>query len=407
MDDLLPPHPRPHFGEKELIGFKYFGTLGKLLGRLHEHKQHPNRELHYDQYATVLLLYFFNPVISSLRGLQFATGLEKVQAELGIKRTSLGSFSEASHVFDPQLLQSIFAQLSSQACAADALPRPQGLPEGLQVIIEDGTLLNALPRMVWALWRLDQRAVTAHLQFNLFRAVPVTLELTPGQGSEKQVLEQLLIAGCLYLIDRGYASYALFQKIMDAKSSFVCRVQDNTVYEVVKGNPLTPEAQKAGILEDVQVRLGSLGTRENLSAPVRLIKVQVQVDPKLLFRAHYMQRASANNHRVQQEGGVIVLVTDRFDLPAELIALLYKYRWQIELFFRWFKCVLGCKHLLAESENGIRIQLYVALIASLLVVLWTGRKPTKRTLEIFQHHLNGWATLEEVDKHIAGLKNAR
>jgi len=84
-------------------------------------------------------------------------------------------------------------------------------------------------------------------------------------------------------------------------------------------------------LEDVQVRLGSLGTRENLSAPVRLIKVQVQVDPKLLFRAHYMQRASANNHRVQQEGGVIVLVTDRFDLPAELIALLYKYRWQIEM----------------------------------------------------------------------------
>lgn len=66
--------------------------------------------------------------------------------------------------------------------------------------------------------------------------------------------------------------------------------------------------------------------------------------------------------------------------------------------------MLGCKHLLAESENGIRIQMYAALIASLLVVLWTGRKPTKRTLEMFQFYFQGWASLAEVDTHLASLK---
>ena len=76
-------------------------------------------------------------------------------------------------------------------------------------------------------------------------------------------------------------------------------------------------------------------------------------------------------------------------------------------FFRWFKCVLGCKHLLSQSEHGIRIQLYAALIASLLIVLWTGRKPTKRTLEMLQFHFQGWASASEVDAHIAGLKTAK
>src|SRR3990167_8763311 len=93
------------------------------------------------------------------------------------------------------------------------------------------------------------------------------------------------------------------------------------------------------------------------------------------------------------------------DLPAELIVLMYRYRWQIELFFRWFKCVLGCKHLLAHSENGLTIQVYCALIASLLIRLWTGRKPTKRTFEMICLYFQGWATLEELIEHIEKLNS--
>ena len=73
------------------------------------------------------------------------------------------------------------------------------------------------------------------------------------------------------------------------------------------------------------------------------------------------------------------LLTNKLDLPAELVALGYRYRWTVELFFRWLKCVLGCKQLLTTSENGVALQIYTALIASLLIVLWTGRKLMKRT----------------------------
>ena len=66
--------------------------------------------------------------------------------------------------------------------------------------------------------------------------------------------------------------------------------------------------------------------------------------------------------------------------------------------------MLGCRHLVAESENGVRIQVYAALIASPLIVLWTGRKPAKRTYEILQWYFVGWVSEEELDEHLAELK---
>jgi len=99
----------------------------------------------------------------------------------------------------------------------------------------------------------------------------------------------------------------------------------------------------------------------------------------------------------------LVLITNRLDLDAELISLAYRYRWQIELFFRWMKCVLGCRHLLSTCQNGVEIQVYMALIASLLITMWTGRKPTKRTYEMLCLYFQGWAELDELVAHIESL----
>jgi IS4 transposase len=90
-------------------------------------------------------------------------------------------------------------------------------------------------------------------------------------------------------------------------------------------------------------------------------------------------------------------------LDAELVALGYRFRWAVELFFRWFKCVLGCRHLLSTSRDGVTIQLYVGIIASLLISLWTGKKPTKRTLEMLQFYFAGLASEEELQEHIDKL----
>ena len=75
----------------------------------------------------------------------------------------------------------------------------------------------------------------------------------------------------------------------------------------------------------------------------------------------------------------------------------------MELFFRWLKCILGCRHLLSQSENGVQLQVYMALIASLLLSLWVGRAPTKRTYELLCFYLSGWASTREVLTHIGRL----
>ena len=89
------------------------------------------------------------------------------------------------------------------------------------------------------------------------------------------------------------------------------------------------------------------------------------------------------------------MVSNRLDLSADLIALAYRYRWSVELFFRWLKCVLGCRHLLCESANGVCFQVYIAIIASLLLSLWLGRAPNKAGYEMVCHYLSGWATEAE------------
>jgi hypothetical protein len=115
----MAPLRRPKIRGSDLRGFKYFKILGPLLDRLHDDASQrdraQNRKLHYDQYAALILLYFFNPILTSLRGIQQASALDKVQKLLGCERAALGSLSEASRVFDPQLLRDIIGELADQA----------------------------------------------------------------------------------------------------------------------------------------------------------------------------------------------------------------------------------------------------------------------------------------------------
>jgi IS4 transposase len=101
---------------------------------------------------------------------------------------------------------------------------------------------------------------------------------------------------------------------------------------------------------------------------------------------------------VQTQKEVLRLVTNLgvAELSAGEVALLYKQRWQIELFFRWVKCILGCRHWLAESPTGVAIEIYLALIAALLLQLYTGQAPNRRMMELIQFYLLGVASLEEL-----------
>jgi hypothetical protein len=377
---------RPPVTEHQLQHLKYFRLLQPFLERLHNvgtaRDRAGNRQLFFDQYISLVLLYFFNPILTSLRSLQQASGLDKVQKCLSIRRTSLGSLSEATGVFAAEPLRHIVHELAQRALPLEQGRQAEAL-RGLTAV--DGTVLPALPRMAWALWQDDQhRAAKMHLHFDVLKGVPAEATLTPAASSEPEQLRVTLQPDRLYVIDRGYASYPLFRAILDGHSSFIGRVKDNTAFTVAEERLVTSPAQAAGVVRDVILaRLGTDHHKDYLQRPMRLVVVR----------------------RTKPDGSSeeLWLLTDRLDLAAELVALAYRYRWTVELFFRWFKCVLGCRHLLAQDANGVAIQVYVALIASLLVVVWTGRKPTKRTWEMIQFYLTGWASLEELEQHLATL----
>jgi hypothetical protein len=383
----MAPQRRTPIQERDLQGLKYFRALGPILDRLHldatARDRAGNRQLHFDQYASLLLLYFFNPILTSLRGIQQASQLAKVQKLLGCQRTSLGSLSEASRVFDPHLLRSILGELAEQARPILKGKEVEAL-RGLTAV--DGSLLPALAKMAWALWVDDlHRAAKMHVHFDVFCGVPTEATLTSGNASETAQLRATLQPGRLYVIDRGYAEYQLFQDIVNAGSGFIGRLRDNAVWTVVEERPVSAAAAAAGVRSDRVVWLGGEQSGAVFRQPLRVVEVLT----------------GQTDARGQPE--VLLLVTNRLDLEAELVALGYRYRWAIELFFRWFKCVLGCKHLLSTDRDGLAIQVYVGLIASLLISLWTGKKPTKRTFEMLQFYFGGLATEEELLAHIHGL----
>lgn len=381
---------------ESLQGFKYFGDLRALLERLHtvgtDRDKAGNRELFYDQYVTLLLLYFFNPTLTSLHALQEASDLEKVRKVLGVKRTSIGAMHEASVLFAPAPLREIIQELAAQAAQTQKKGNSKSMSksqtkagralEGLEGLTAvDGTFLHTLPRMLWALWQGDRRAAKMHLHFDVLTGVPCDATIAAGAERETEQLRLTLQPGRLYVVDRGYVNYLLFRHILDAGSSFVARVKDNTAFVVAEERTLTPEAREAGVTRDLIVdRLGTSHHVDPIQRPLRLVIVETtspEGQPYTLW-----------------------LVTDRLDLPSEMVAQAYRYRWSIELFFRWFKCVLGCRHPLAESANGLTIQCYVGLIASLLIVVWTGLRPSKRTWEMLQFYFQGWASLEELERHL-------
>jgi len=388
----------------DLHGFKFLKRMRRMMAALRPCAAHRNRLLHYDEYATMVLLYFFSPAIESLRDLQQASGFDKVKKALGVRRMSLGSMSESVRVFDPRLLQEVFEGLAAQAPERPSDPRLKDLRQVLTVV--DATLLPALPRMTWAVWLGDRgRGAKAHIQFEVLKGAAVHAEVTPGQGSEVGCLKANLEAGRLYVTDRGYRDSELLERILEAGSSFVSRLPDNARYAVLEDKPLSPEAVKAGVRSDRIVGLGCKASREKFDRPVRLVEVHVPETAPRGLRTPVKQVSSKKTYREPAgHAYTLLLVTDRIDLPADVIALIFLHRWKVELFFRLLKSVMGCRHLLSDSFEGVSIQVYSALIATLLLAEYTGVAPRKRAYFIVAMYLQGWVTDEEFLREIERLK---
>jgi hypothetical protein len=393
--------------EEDVQGLKYFSKLWPLFERLHEvgcgRDKAGNRELFMDQYCALVLLFLFNPCLRSLRALQQASELKNVQGKLRCGRASLGSLSEATDVFDPERLREIIGELAAEV---RPMHRVAGAHLDHVLLAVDGSVVKTLSTIAEAAYLKNvhgqsKSAWRLHTHFDVDRGVPTRIDVTSGKNSgksdEKNMLRTRLAADHCYVMDRWYAQFKLFNDIDAAQSSYVCRVRDNSRYEVVQARPLSAEASAAGVLSDEIVELGSGSpASKRPDHPVRLIQV----------------RATPSRPRGKSPGGktgppsdgILRIATNLLDVPAEIVAEIYRQRWTIELFFRFFKHILGCRHLLSTSRTGIEIQTYCAIIACLLLALWTGGKPTLRTYEMVCLYLQGWANQEELVAHLEKLK---
>lgn len=394
---------KPEIEEKDLRGFKHFKLLLPILNNLHHHgcarDRAGNRILHFDQYIALILLYFFNPIVTSLRGIQQTSELKKVQRILGCPRASLGSLSEAARVFDADLLVGIIGKLAEQLGPINPTPA-FGDIKGVITLV-DGSFMRAMPGITEAMWRRQSKhsGFKLHAHFELLKGVPVRIDVTHANASERAVLRAALQPHRLYVLDRGYIEFTLFEDIIAVGSSLVCRVPDHTVFEVIEQRQqVEAEAQPRDgeIVSDAVVRFNSVTAQKaGFERPMRIIKVKCKP---------HRRPGGKNARGGPEQGQTIIIATDMLDVPADVIALLYKHRWAIETFFRFFKHVLGCRHLISHSTNGIEIQTYAAIIVCLLIALWTGKKPTLRTYEMICFYFSGLADEEELIAHIEKLK---
>lgn len=332
-----------------------------------------NRQVSYGQYLSLFLFGLFNPVVESMRGLCAVSELKGVQERVCGARVTVASFSEMQHLLDPNLLREVFADVLGKTRSSQ--PTEARLAH-FQLVAQDGSLWSALPRMAWAEYGVgrngDAKGVRLHLRFHLLEDKPVDARITAGKDCERQALRRMCVAGQTNVGDRYYGEdYQLFGEIDRAGAFFVIRIKEDAVVHVAEELPLSEQDQAAGVVRHAWVHLGARAKHRSMR--LRLVEIRAGEQHLLLVTNLAVERAS-----------------------AELVGLIYRRRWSIELFFRWIKCILGCRHFFAESPEGVAIQLYLALIAALLFQHYGGRRPNKRNWELIQMYLMGWATAEEL-----------
>lgn len=337
----------------------------------------PKRRLALGDYLCLFLMGLFNPVARTLRGLQQASHFPKVQRTVCSRPVSLGSFSETQSLVDPAVLEQVFLELAAEVADSDKLPAALRTQKWMA---RDGSLFAALPRMSWALYGggregFVNNAVRLNVSFHLLKDAPVAAKVTVGKACERATLRGQIKNGDAYVGDRYYSEhYGFFAELSRRGCSYLIRLIESRVFTtVVEELSLSEEDRAAGIFRQAMVRLG---TESTLSEVLRVI----------WFTG---------------SGGQIIMLATNLgaeQLSAADAARLYQHRWQVEYFFRWVKCLMGCGHWIAESPRGVAIQLYLALIGALLLQLDLGRRPSKRVWELMQWHQCGMLDDETATK---------
>lgn len=372
---------RPTIDPELLEGYKTVEKFRRILDAklgsratddVHPSENDERRTLTGSHFFTLLLFALYNPVLRSMRAIVESSHFQKVQEMLDVPSVSLGSYSEAQHMFDPGLLRGIFKDLSARMSF-----KPKAVDKRLEVFVErmvavDGSLFDALPRMVWAMYQPNNgnHKIKLHLLFEPLRGGLEDAVITAGNECERKALKKLIRKGKLYVGDRYYGlQYDFFKCFAQKAADFVIRIRHDAVYQVQESNPVSESERAYGVVSDQKITFNN-----DITGHVWRLVI------------------------IERDGKTFYIVTNRDDIDSDLVGMIYRHRWEVELFFKWLKCILNCQHLIFESPQGVAIQIYTALILALLLSSLTGKRPTQRQMEAIQLHLMGWVTDEELIK---------
>jgi hypothetical protein len=376
--------PRPPDWTDVIHGGKQLAILRSHVAalRLEHGDSHGNQRLFADDVVLAHLLAFFNPSIKSLRTIEDFSQTRQGRKQLSIPKLCKSTLSDFHQVVDPTILQPIIARLHAEARKNGCLP--VGLPETLgQVLAIDGSFFALAADVAWAVKHRGndgKSRASARLDVHLDVAtgLPEIIDVHGSDTSESASAAKHIRPGAIHVYDRGIFSFDLINAQVKAKAFFVHRIRNAGVrtprFIVEQDLPLTDKDRAAGVLSD---RLGRLAGSKRRVAPDVLLREVVIASP-------------------DEEGGQIRLLTNLTDLDAHLLGLIYRYRWQVELFFRWLKCFANFEHLISESRSGILLSFYVAVIGVLLMYLYTDAKPSKYAFLMLSMAANGGATLDEI-----------
>jgi len=259
---------------------------------------------------------------------------EHIAPDGGIGRSS---FSEAINHRGLEQLQFLFENLYKKALGV--LPKEHAQLGELVSI--DGSLIDAVLSMYWADYRKGAKKAKAHCGFDINHGIPSKIFLTDGNGGERPFVTSILSKGQTGVMDRGYQSHKDFDLLKSEGKHFVCRIKSRTTRAIIKQYNIIPDSH---VFYDALVLLGTPGQNQT-EFPVRVVGYEIS-------------------------GVKYYVATDRHDLTAEQVASVYKLRWTIENFFKWWKEHLKVYHLIARSEYGLMVQILAGLITYLLLAIY-------------------------------------
>ena len=213
--------------------------------------------------------------------------------------------------------------------------------------LDSSTIDLCLSVFPWALFRSTKSAVKLHTLLDLRGNIPTFIHISDGKMQDVKILDILMPeAGAFYIMDRGYLDFSRLFSINQAGAFFVTRTKSNTVYRRRYSHTVTAEEKSYGIRCDQTIMLTGAYSKNDYPQPLRRIK-------------YYDIKSNKTFN----------FLTNNFTVPAQTIADLYRYRWQVELFFKWIKQHLRIKSFFGTTKNAVKSQIWIAISVYVLVAI--------------------------------------